>query len=170
MSHAAAELKSLLLRAPQLTLATAESLTCGRVQAAIGAISGSSEYFLGGITAYSLDQKVKHLGVDRRTARRVNSVSATVAEQMAAGACRLFGTDVAVATTGYAELAKAEGVAEPFAYWALAHRARRGGKLIAIRSGRVECPGASRIEAQTLVAEAVVSELVEYLRALRGAK
>ena len=73
--NAAAELKPLLLASPKLTLAAAESLTCGRVQAAIGSVSGASEYFLGGITAYSLDQKVRHLGVERAAAARVNSVS-----------------------------------------------------------------------------------------------
>lgn len=168
MNRAAAELKELMLRTPRLTVAAAESLTCGRVQAAIAAISGASEYFVGGMTAYSLEQKARHLGVDRAAARRVNSVSARVAEQMAQGACRFFGTDLAVATTGYAEPSKADGVTQPFAYWALAHRAKRGGKFTVVRSGRIECPGASRIEAQTIVAEAVVAELLEYVRGLRA--
>jgi len=81
----------------------AESLTCGRVQARIGQISGASEFFLGGITTYSLDQKVRHLGVDRAGASAVNSVSAAVAEQMARGVCALFGSELGLATTGYAE-------------------------------------------------------------------
>lgn len=149
----------------RLTLAAAESMTCGRVQTTIGAESGASEYFLGGITAYSLDQKVRHLGVDRAAAAKVNSVSAAVAEQMAQGACRLFGSDLAVATTGYAEPSKADRVTDPFAYWALAHKSRRGG-FVAVRSGRVECPGASRTDAQQIVAEAVVAELAAYLSEL----
>lgn len=162
------ELLELMLRSPKLTVSAAESLTCGRVQSLLGAVSGSSEYFLGGITAYSLDQKVRHLGVDRAAAKRVNSVSAEVAEQMARGACRLFGSDLGVATTGYAEPSKADDVTDPFAWWALAHRAPRGGRFVAVRSGRIECPGASRIEAQTIVAAAVIGELVAYLRAVRG--
>src|SRR4051812_3124495 len=156
-----AGLKELLLREPRRTVAAAESLTCGRVQALIGATSGASEYFAGGITAYTLDQKVKHLGVARAAAKKVNSVSADVAEQMARGACLLFGSDLAVATTGYAEPEAAAGVTNPFAWWALAER--RGGKFIAVRSGRVECVGANRIDAQTIVAEAVVGELAAYL-------
>src|SRR5438045_4062744 len=103
------DVKELLLRKPRRTLAVAESLTCGRVQALVGAISGASEFFLGGITAYSLEEKVRHLGVDRRAARKVNSVSAEVAEQMARGVCALFGSDLGVATTGYAEPSLAEG-------------------------------------------------------------
>jgi nicotinamide-nucleotide amidase len=166
MSATIATLKALMLAPPRLTLAAAESLTCGRVQAAIGSISGASNFFLGGITAYSLDEKVRHLGVARAAAKKVNSVSAAVAEQMARGACGLFGSDLAVATTGYAEPAPADDVAEPFAFWAVAHRRR--GKFIAMRSGRVECPGAKRVEAQAMVAEAVVAELVAYLEEFRA--
>jgi nicotinamide-nucleotide amidase len=158
----AAELKQLLLRSPRLTLAAAESLTCGRVQAKIGEISGASEFFLGGITAYSLEQKVRHLGVERAAAKRVNCVSAAVAEQMARGVCVLFGSDLGLATTGYAEPAPADGIFAPFAWWALAHRRRA--KFVCVMSGRVECPGATRIDAQTIIAEASLAELMEYLR------
>jgi nicotinamide-nucleotide amidase len=166
MSHAAAKLKDLLLAKPALTLAAAESLTCGRVQAAIGGVSGASNYFLGGITAYALDQKVRHLGVSRAAAKKVNSVSADIAEQMASGVCSLFGSDLGVATTGYAEPSPADRVAEPFAYWAVAHRQR--GRIIALRSGRVECPDATRVETQSIVADAVIAELIDYLEAFRG--
>ncbi len=160
------ELKTLMLRRPALTLAAAESLTCGRVQARVGEISGASNFFRGGITAYTLDQKVRHLGVDRTAARRVNSVSAEVACQMARGVCRLFGSDLGVATTGYAEPSEKESVADPFAWWAIAHRRR--GRFIAVRSGRIVCPGASRIEAQSIVADAVLAELTAYLEEFRS--
>lgn len=165
MSSLPRELKTLMLESPRLTLAAAESLTCGRVQARIGEVSGASEFFLGGITAYLLEQKVRHLGVDRRAARRVNSVSAAIAVQMARGACALFGSDLAVATTGYAEASPAQGAAEPFAWWAIAHRRR--GRFVGDRTGRVECPGASRTEVQGIVADAVLAELVAYLREVR---
>jgi nicotinamide-nucleotide amidase len=159
------ELKPLFVGPPRFTLSAAESMTCGRIQAAIGSISGASDFFLGGITAYTLDAKVKQLGVHRAAAEKVNCVSAAVAEQMAQGACKLFGSDLAVATTGYAEPSRDQNVADPFAFWALAHRRR--GRFRRVLSGRIECPGASRIDAQTIVAEAVIAELVEYLRALR---
>jgi nicotinamide-nucleotide amidase len=161
------ELKKLMLQTPRLTLGAAESLTCGRVQARIGEVSGASNYFLGGITAYSLEQKAEHLGVNRAAARKVNAVSAGVAEEMARGACALFGSDIGVATTGYAERSPADRVTTPFAWWAVAHVGARR-KLIALRSGRVECPGASRVDAQQMVADAVIAELVAYLREVRG--
>ncbi|HEY1110166.1 MAG TPA: CinA family protein [Opitutaceae bacterium] len=165
-SSISAELKALLLASPQLSVATAESLTCGRVQARIGEISGASEYFRGGITAYTLDQKVRHLAVDRAHARKVDCVSPRVAAQMARGACKLFRSDLGLATTGYAS--SAPDGAQPYACWALAHVRR--GRVVALHGGRVECPGASRVEVQTLVADAVLTELAEYLRALRGMK
>lgn len=166
MSTTAIELKALMLRAPALTLAVAESLTSGRVQAGVGAGSGASNFFLGGLTAYSLDEKVKHLGVNRAAAKKVNCVSSAVAGEMARGVCGLFGSDLGVATTGYAEPWPEGGVIAPFAWWALAHRRR--GRFIAVRTGRFECPGEKRISVQQIVADAVLAELVAYLREFRG--
>lgn len=159
------ELKALLLREPRLTLAVAESLTCGNLQALIGLVSGASEYFLGGVTAYTLEQKVRHLGVDRVEAKATNCVSVSVAEQMALGACRLFGSELGLATTGYAEPSAAQGVAEPFAFWALAYVRPRKKPVLA--GGRVECVGARRNEAQRWIAAAALGELVVWLAANR---
>jgi nicotinamide-nucleotide amidase len=158
-------LKQLLLQPPRLTLAVAESVTCGRLQARIGAISGASEFFLGGLTAYTLPQKVRHLGVDQAQAEPVNAVSPEVAEQMARGACAFFGSDLALATTGYAEPAPDRNVRQPQAYWALAHR--RADNTWVLHRGWVEQPGAKRVEMQEAVADAALAALVEYLRKIR---
>ena len=85
-----------------LTVATAESLTGGNVSARITAISGSSSYFLGGIVAYSNAAKASLLGVSQETLATRGAVSAECAREMAEGARRAFGADVAVATTGIA--------------------------------------------------------------------
>ncbi|MEN9637446.1 MAG: hypothetical protein RL077_5850 [Verrucomicrobiota bacterium] len=162
MSTSAAELKALMVARPGRTLAVAESLTCGRLQARIGEISGASAYFLGGMTAYSVAQKVRHLGVDEVGASRVNGVSVEVASAMAQGVCRLFESDLGVATTGYAERSRADGVIEPYAWWALA--VRRGGRIATVRTGRIECPGSTRVDAQDFVAAGALAELVAYLR------
>jgi nicotinamide-nucleotide amidase len=162
------DLRELMLRSPRLTVAVAESLTCGRLQARIGAIPGASEFFLGGLTAYTLEQKVLHLGVDRAGAEAVNSVSAAVAEQMARGACALFGSDLAAATTGYAEPSEEWRVAAPFAWWALARR--QPGGTCEVRSGRVDCPGLSRTGVQERVAEAAYDALLGWVRAPAAAR
>ncbi|MFI5357527.1 MAG: CinA family protein [Opitutales bacterium] len=156
------ELKELMLREPRLTLAVAESLTCGNVQAQVGRIPGASGFFLGGITAYTLDQKVRHLGVDRTAAAAVDCVSASVAEQMARGAATLFGADIGLATTGYAE--PAPKVPVPFAWWALARHTPAGWQ---VQSARIECPGAARVQVQAQVSATVLTALLTHLRASR---
>lgn len=162
----ALELKKLMLQKPALTLAVAESLTAGQVQATIASVSGASEYFLGGITAYNLEQKVKQLGVNRAHARSVNCVSQRVAVEMASGAAKRFGAHLAIATTGYAEPAPKQKVKTPHAWWAICHRVRSG--AVMMLSGYVEVPGADRVTVQEKVGEAVLQELVQYLREVRA--
>jgi len=164
--NSAAELKKLLLKRPAFTLAAAESLTAGHVQAQIASVSGSSGYFLGGVTAYSLDQKVKLLGVNRAHAKSVDCVSQRVAVEMAAGAVKLFDADITLATTGYAEPAPAQKVKVPQAWWAICHRHKGG--AAEILSGFIEVPDADRVTVQARVADAVLGELVKYLREVRG--
>jgi nicotinamide-nucleotide amidase len=161
MDELALELKALMNRHPRRSLAVAESLTAGHVQARIAAASGASKYFRGGVTAYTLDAKVKLLGVGRAHARSVDCVSERVAVEMALGAAEVFDADLAVATTGYAEPSRARGVRRPMAWWAICHRMRGGATILA---GQVELPGAKRVEAQRRVAEEALGQLVEYLR------
>ena len=151
-------LKERFLTEPRLTLAVAESITCGQLQALIGSVSGASEFFRGGITAYTLEQKVRHLGVDQAAAAAVNCVSEDIARQMARGVCALFGSDVGAATTGYAEASPAAGVLSPYACWAIAQRVPGNG--YALRSGRIVCTGMTRTAVQAAVARAVVAELL----------
>lgn len=161
-------LKSLLLGPPVFTLAVAESLTGGRLQARVTAESGSSAYFLGGVTAYTIESKVRLLAVDRSEAEACACVSARVAEQMAEGVCRLLGSDLGLATTGWAEPSAEAGVSEPFAWWAVAHWDRSTSRSRRTWSGRVALPGRGRHEVQDAVAEAVETELRRYVRELRG--
>jgi nicotinamide-nucleotide amidase len=160
------ELKTLMLGPPPWTLAVAESMTVGHVQARIGAISGASNFFLGGVTAYSLEQKVRHLKVDRLQAAAVNCVSAGVAEEMARGVGTLFGADVGLATTGYAEPSPPDGVVHPFSWWAIAFRPAARPTFL-LRHGRIDCPDASRTAAQAMVADTVLKELTVFLREVR---
>jgi nicotinamide-nucleotide amidase len=160
------ELKALLAGPPRLTLALAESVTCGLVQAKVGEVSGASDFFLGGITAYSLQAKVHQLGVEAARAKEVNGVSEQVALQMARGACKLFGSDLALATTGYAEPSAEWQVATPFAWWALAHV--RPAQETFTLTGRLECPQRPRTDVQERVASSVLAVLLQYVRQLRG--
>lgn len=149
--------------APRVKVAAAESLTVGRVQAELGRWSGSSGYFAGGVTAYEIAAKVKLLGVDAAHAAAVNAVSARVAEEMARGAAKLFGCEIGVATTGYAEPDPARGVAEPFAWVAVARCVDVRGVSMT-RAVRVDGAGLGRAAMQTRAAAAALRLLAEQIR------
>jgi nicotinamide-nucleotide amidase len=84
------------------TVATAESLTGGLVCAALTDVPGASAVVRGSIVAYATQLKAQVLGVDDELLATGGAVQAEVARQMAAGVCRVLGSDVGVATTGVA--------------------------------------------------------------------
>ena len=161
-------LRSLFVARPRLTLAAGESLTCGRLQAAVGAVSGASDFFIGGITAYTIAQKVRHLGVDAVAAQACHAVSPAIAAQMSVGTCRLFGSDFGVGTTGFAEPNPALGFPEPGAYWAVARSAQD--RVTVIREGHVAGPELGRVQMQETVVANVLDALLECLAHLRSAE
>jgi PncC family amidohydrolase len=85
-----------------VSIGTAESATAGRIADRITEVPGASDYFLGGIVAYSNLAKERLLGVKSATLREYGAVSAQVALQMAEGARRALACDVAVSDTGIA--------------------------------------------------------------------
>jgi nicotinamide-nucleotide amidase len=91
-----------LLRGSGRTLCCAESLTGGGLGARITSVPGASSYFLGGAVAYSAAAKRAVLGVSLETLEGPGPVSRECAAEMASGARRLFGADLAVALTGAA--------------------------------------------------------------------
>lgn len=92
----------LLLRAEGATVATAESLTGGRLATRLTDIPGASETYLGGAVTYATDLKVSLLGVDERIVEEHGVVSAECAQAMASGVRALTGATYGVATTGVA--------------------------------------------------------------------
>jgi nicotinamide-nucleotide amidase len=84
------------------TLSTAESVTGGYISSTLVRISGASDVFVGGLTAYSDEVKVAHLKVDPKLIKEYSSISEQVVEAMAQGALQTFGTTWAIATTGVA--------------------------------------------------------------------
>jgi len=98
------------------TLACAESLTGGGLGERITAVPGASAYFLGSAVTYSIEAKRAILHVSAETLAGPGPVSRECADEMAAGARRLFGADVAVALTGAAG-PEAHGGVEPGQVW-----------------------------------------------------
>ncbi len=84
------------------TLATAESLTGGRLAARITAVPGASQAYVGGVVAYATEVKQDLLGVPDPLLARHGVVSPECARAMAEGARRLLGASHALATTGVA--------------------------------------------------------------------
>ncbi|MCS6958952.1 MAG: competence/damage-inducible protein A [Pseudanabaenaceae cyanobacterium SKYGB_i_bin29] len=90
------------LRAQGQTLAVAESCTGGWLGKMITSVPGCSDYFVGGVIAYSNQVKVEVLGVNKTDLEQHGAVSAVVAEQMAAGVKSKLGTDWGISITGIA--------------------------------------------------------------------
>jgi nicotinamide-nucleotide amidase len=91
-----------LLRAKRLTIATAESCTAGLLSARLTEVSGSSDYYLSSVVAYSNEAKVRLLGVRRETLEKYGAVSEEVAIEMAEGVREAHGADIGVSCTGIA--------------------------------------------------------------------
>jgi nicotinamide-nucleotide amidase len=83
-------------------LALAESCSGGLMAARVTDLEGASEYFAGGVVAYSNEAKAEMLGVDPKLIEQRGAVSPEVAEAMAVGALGRFDADVAVSITGIA--------------------------------------------------------------------
>ncbi|HSW96657.1 MAG TPA: CinA family protein [Candidatus Saccharimonadales bacterium] len=96
-----AQIGILLIR-HKMTLAVAESCTGGLVGNLITNISGSSEYFLGGIIAYNNSIKTDMLGVKKETIERFGAVSEETAKEMAKNVQEKFCSDIGLSITGIA--------------------------------------------------------------------
>ena len=96
------EVTARLLLERGLTLAVAESCTGGLVGKRFTDTPGSSDYFLGGVTAYHNDVKMSVLGVPAGMLAQFGAVSSEVATAMAVGVRDLLHSDCALSTTGVA--------------------------------------------------------------------
>ena len=94
--------EQVLTRLEGKRLATAESLTGGRIGAALTAVPGASRVYAGGVVSYTDGVKERLLVVPAEALERFGAVSAPVAQAMAQGARRQLQADVAVSVTGLA--------------------------------------------------------------------
>ena len=109
-----------LLKEKKMTVATAESCTAGLIAKRLTDVPGASDVFGCGIVSYQNAIKEKLLGVDPAVLAAQTAVCEDVAKQMAAGALRQSGADLAVSITGLAGPGKDELGRDPgLAYLAL---------------------------------------------------
>jgi len=97
-----------ILQDKKLTVSTAESCTGGELAKMIVSNPGSSKYFVGGVIPYATEKKIQILNVSQKNIEEFTVVSAQVAEEMALGCQKLFGSDISLSTTGVAGPGKGE--------------------------------------------------------------
>ena len=93
----------------KLTIGVAESCTGGMLGERLTDISGASAAFIGGFITYSNKAKVEMLGVSQKTLDEYSAVSEQTAIEMAEGARKRLGCDIAISITGEAGPSSATG-------------------------------------------------------------
>lgn len=140
------------------SLAVAESVTAGLIQSRLALGKEAMRYFQGGITVYNLGQKAKHLDIDPIEAEQSNSVSISIAREMACNVTRLFNSSWGIGITGYAAPVPALKIRECFAYYSFAYK---GQAVFEERlDTRLKSPGV----VQRLFAEKVIESFAQHLK------
>ena len=150
-------IKDILLN-DSLTLAIAESVTCGHLQAAFAGIKDTGKFFQGGITVYNLGQKARHLKVEPIQAERENCVCKEVAETMALNVTEMFSSTVGVSITGYASLMPEMGINDLFAFCAITVK----GKIVVME--KLTTSKNKIVEVQNDYCEQVLNKLLHALK------
>lgn len=127
------EIKDHLIQDRQ-TIAVAESVTSGFLQAALSSAENASKFFQGGITVYNLGQKARHLKIEPIHAESCNCVSEKIAEQMALEVTSLFSSQWGIAITGYATPMPECSIENPYAYYAISFE----NKIVALQKVSTE--------------------------------
>jgi PncC family amidohydrolase len=109
------------LKSAKESVSVAESVTAGFLQFSFSQMEEASAFFKGGITAYTLEEKVKFLKIDRQEAEKCDCVSQKIADEMALNVTKLFNTDWGIAVTGYATPVE-ESDQKIFAYFSFVYK------------------------------------------------
>lgn len=104
------------------TVAVAESVTAGNIQAALSLAADASQFFQGGITVYNIGQKVRHLNVEPISAEKTDCVSGEVSATMAVEAAKMFISHYGVGITGYASIVPENQQEGLYAFVAISYR------------------------------------------------
>ena len=142
------------LHSKQQTIAVSESVTSGLLQFAFSNIKDAEKFYHGGITAYNIGQKYKHLNVETIHALEVNCVSQKIADEMALNVIGLFNSDWGIGITGYAS-ASPQSDNKVFAYYSIAFR-----ETVKL-SGKLDGPDALPPEVQLYYTTTVLEKLKE---------
>lgn len=103
------------------TVSTAESVTSGFLQFSFSQMKGAAQFFKGGMTTYTLNEKVNLLSVNEDEALEYNCVSRQIAKTMALEVAALYKTDWSIGVTGYASPEK-ESHGKIYSYFAIVYK------------------------------------------------
>jgi nicotinamide-nucleotide amidase len=140
------------------TVATAESITGGKLAARITDVPGSSAVYAGGVVSYATAVKVAVLGVPEELVDEFGVVSEECARSMAEGVRALLRTTYGVSTTGVAGPDTQEG--EPVGTVFVGIAGPEGTKVVplALSGDRGEIQAATVAEALSALAGMIGSE------------
>jgi PncC family amidohydrolase len=149
-----------ILVSKQETIAAAESVTAGNLQAALSVAMDASKYFHGGITTYNLGQKARHLNVEPILAQKVNSVEPRIADTMAIEVSKMFLSNYGVGVTGYAAIVPECEEDGLFAYFSLAHEKK------VVLAKRLTSPEKHPYEVQIDYTRQIIELINNYLKSI----
>lgn len=151
------QIASILCRRQEY-LATAESCTGGRIASRITSIAGSSEWFKGGVVAYSNEIKETLLNVPNDLLQKFGAVSEEVALAMARGASSVLGTTIALSTTGIAGPSGGTLLKPIGTVWiAITYRQQLVSKLLHLTGSRLDIQEKATEEALRLLYEVLIA-------------
>lgn len=147
-----------LLQKEGATVAVAESVTSGNLQAIFSLAKNATFFFQGGMTVYNIGQKCRHLMVEPTHAIECNCVSQKVSEQMAAEICHLFTSDYGIGITGYASPVPEKNIKQLFAWLSIA----KGNKILG--SKKIISTQKKPLEVQLEFTQKAIEYFIEILK------
>lgn len=144
-----------LLIEGKLTVSVAESCTGGLLSHYLTYLPGASEFFKGGIIAYSNEAKTGILGVSGEMLSRFGAISYECAREMAGNARRIFDTDYALSTTGNLGPDTLEGKEVGLVYIALENKEGALFKELKLSGSRERNKDSAASRAISLLIEAI---------------
>ena|ERR1700748_623652 len=135
------------------SIAVAESVTAGHLQVLLSSAPEATSFFQGGITAYNIGQKCRHLHIDPIQAESCNCVSEKIAIDMANNVAKLFSSQWGIAVVGYASPVPELKIKKLFAYYAVSYKGRP------VEISCMPCPRMQMAKAQKFYAEKIVARL-----------
>jgi PncC family amidohydrolase len=142
------------------SIAVAESVTSGNLQAAFSLAEEATYFYQGGMTAYNLGQKARHFDVDPIAAENCNCVSGQIAADMAVRASKIFTSDWGIGVTGYAAPVPEWDIDNVlFAYYAFAHKGE------CVCTGKIETSKAPMKKVQELYVKEILNAFATFIDA-----